>query len=219
MLRALLGVSWQPALHFVARSLIIMFFMWLSGRLGGEVQAAYTIGIRIEMISIMVAFPIANACATLVGQNLGAGDVDRAWRAIYTGSGVVLAVLIPAALALYFFRVTLVEIFTDDPEVVAIAAEYLFYGAFQVSFYGLYFIAFRTLQASGDMNTPMIISVATAVLLGLPLGFFLALYTDLGSTGMWIGNLSYGIVNALLMVGWLLRGKWAVATPPLEAPA
>ena len=211
-LRVLLGVSWQPALHFVARSLIIMVFMWLSGRLGGAVQAAYTVGLRIEMTVIMVAFPIANACATLVGQNLGAGDLARAWRSIYVASAVVLAILLPAALGLYAFREGIVAFFTDDPAVQEIAAEYLFYASFHVGIYGLYFIAFRTLQASGDMNTPMIISVTTAALLGVPLGFGLSSYTDLGSTGMWIANLCYGAVNAVLMVSWLLTGRWARRT-------
>ena len=65
-------MSWQPALHMVARSLMVMFFMIMAGHLGGKVQAAYTIGLRLEMLAIMLAFPIANACATLVGQNLGA---------------------------------------------------------------------------------------------------------------------------------------------------
>lgn len=208
LLRRLLSLSWQPALHFVARSLIIMVFMWLSGQLGGEVQAAYTIGLRIEMISIMLAFPIANACATLVGQNLGAGDVDRAWRSIWVGSGVILSLLVPGAVALFAFRFELVALFTEDPAVLEIGAEYLFYASFQMAFYGLYFIAFRALQAAGDMNTPMIISVAVAIGVGAPLGFWLS-STELGATGMWIANLAYGALNAVLMVAWLLTGRWA----------
>ncbi len=214
LLRQLLSFSWQPALHFVARSLIIMVFMWLSGRLGGDVQAAYTIGLRIEMIAIMLAFPIANACATLVGQNLGAGDVGRAWQSIWVASGVILGLLMPGAVALFVFREGLVALFTEDPAVLEMAAEYLLYASFQMAFYGLYFIAFRTLQAAGDMNSPMIISVATAVVIGAPLGFWLSSYTGLGATGMWIANLVYGSVNAVLMVAWLLTGRWARSAGP-----
>ena len=208
-LARVLSFAWQPALHFVARSLIVMVFMWLSGRLGGEVQAAYTIGLRLEMIAIMLAFPVANACATLVGQNLGAGDVSRAWRAVRVASGLILGVLAPSAVLVFVFRFDLVGLFTQDPVVAQIAAEYLLYASFQMAFYGLYFIAFRTLQAAGDMNTPMIISVAAAVFVGAPLGFWLSSYTDLGATGMWIANLAYGSVNAVAMLAWLLTGRWA----------
>ncbi|MEE2673071.1 MAG: MATE family efflux transporter [Myxococcota bacterium] len=216
LLRRLLSFSWQPAMHFVARSLIIMVFMWLSGRLGGDVQAAYTIGMRIEMMAVMLAFPVANACATLVGQNLGAGDVSRAWQSIRIASGVILGLLIPGAAALFVFRFDVVALFTDEPAVLEMAAEYLFYASVQMAFYGPYFVAFRSLQAAGDMNGPMIISVSVAVLIGAPLGLWLSSYTDLGATGMWIANLVYGSLNAILMVAWLLTGRWTRGT---RAPA
>jgi Na+-driven multidrug efflux pump len=205
----MLAMSWQPALHMVARSLMVMFFMIMAGRLGGKVQAAYTIGLRLEMLAIMLAFPIANACATLVGQNLGARNLERAWSAIWASSAVELAALWPLALAVFVFRHPLVGLFVDDPEVAAMAAEYLVYSSTILAFYGLYFVAFRTLQASGDMNSPMIISVSTAVLVGAPLGYWLATRTDLGATGMWIANLVYALLNAGLMIAWLLTGRWA----------
>jgi putative MATE family efflux protein len=207
-LKRLLGIAWQPAMHMVARSLMVIFFMTLSGRLGGKVQAAYTIGLRIEMLAIMVAFPIANACATLVGQNLGAGDLARARSAVWVSAAAELAVLWPAAVALFFTRQAVVGMFTQDPEVAAMASEYLAYASVILSFYGLYFVAFRTLQAAGDMLSPMLISVATAVLLGAPSGYYLATQADLGASGMWIANFVYAITNAVLMVGWLLTGRW-----------
>jgi Na+-driven multidrug efflux pump len=207
----LLSFSWQPALHFVARSLIIMVFMWLAGRLGGEVQAGYTIGLRIEMLGVMIAFPLANACATLVGQNLGAGDVQRAWRSIIVSSAVIIAVLGPAALLLGIFRFEVVGLFSNDPAVVEVAASYVFYSSLVLVLYGLYFVAFRTLQASGDMNTPMWISLGTALFVGVPLGVLLSRDPDLGATGMWIANACYASLNAVLMIGWVLRGRWARA--------
>ena len=65
----------------------------------------------------MVAFPLANACATLVSQNLAAGDLPRAWRAVFVSAGVSMAALWPAALAHFLFRERLVAVFTQDAEV------------------------------------------------------------------------------------------------------
>jgi putative MATE family efflux protein len=208
-LRRILSLVWQPALHMLARTTIVFFFMWLAGLLGGKVQAAYTIGLRIELPAFMVAFTIANACATLVGQNLGAGRLDRSWRSIWVSYGVELSLLWPTAAALFLFRHELVAFFTDDPEVMRLAAELLVFSSVVMSFYGLYFVSFRALQASGDMNTPMLISVGAAVLVGAPLGYYLSTQTQLGATGMWIGNLAYSVTNAALMVGYLLTGRWA----------
>lgn len=216
-LRRLIALAWQPALHMVARTLIVVFFMALAGRLGGKVQAAYTIGLRVEMLAIMVAFPVANACATLVGQNLGAGDRRRVWQAVAAAAAVEAALLWPAAAALFLWRTQLVAWFASDPEVAAMATEYLGYSVVILLFYGFYFVAFRTLQAAGDMRTPMWISVSTALGLGAPLGYGLSTYTDLGASGMWMANFAYAMVNSALMMSWLLAGRWLDRAPRAAA--
>ncbi len=218
MLGRLISIAWQPACHMLARTLMIMFFMVMAGHLGGKVQAAYTVGLRIEMLAIMLAFPIANACATLVGQNLGAGNLGRAWGAIRASSLVELGALWPLALGVFLFRHQIVSAIVADPEVAAMAAEYLMYSSSILVFYGLYFVAFRTLQASGDMNSPMIISVSSAVFVGAPLGYYLATRSDLGPTGMWIANLVYALLNAGLMIAWLLTGRWTRRHAVVSAP-
>ena len=204
----LLASSWQPSLHMLARTGILMFFTIFAGRLGPEVVAAYGIGVRVEMVAIMIAFPISNACATLVGQNLGAGRPERVWPAVRMSFAATSAALWPCALALFFFRDVFVAQFTDDAAVAAHATEYLAYTAVLLSFYGLYFVAFRTLQAAGDMMTPMFISVGAAFGAGIPLALILSSRLDYGATGMWIANLVYGALNAALMLWWLRRGKW-----------
>lgn len=176
--------------QMLARTSIVFFFMALAGRLGGEVQAAYTVGLRLEMLVIMVAFPIANSCSTLVGQNLGAGDVRRARRAIAMGFAVEMAVLWPAAVLLWFYRAQLAAFFSNDPAVAELAAEYLGYSSAILVFYGFYFVAFRSLQAAGDMNSPMIISISVALLIGVPLGWYLATQSQLGATGSGSGTWS-----------------------------
>jgi Na+-driven multidrug efflux pump len=210
-LAQLLRFAWQPALHLLARTAIVFFFMFLAGRLGGKVQAAYTIGLRLELLPIMVAFPVANACATLVGQNLGARDVERAWRAIRATFALQALLLWPAALALYLLRERLVALFGSDPEVRALAAEYLTYSSIVLCFYGFYFTAFRALQAAGDMRSPMLISIGLALGLGVPLGWWLAARTELGATGMWIANLVYATANTMLMLLALRRARAILA--------
>ena len=54
-----------------------------------------------------------------------------------------------------------------------------------------------------------VISVSTAVFVGAPLAWWLTTHTELGATGMWIANLVYALLNAGIMVAWLLRGRWA----------
>lgn len=200
--------AWPPALQMIARSAMIMVFMVLAGRFGSHVQAAYTIGLRIEMIAVMVAFPIANGCATLVGQNLGARDVGRAWRAVRVAAAVEVAILGPGAVLLFFFRDAAVAVFTSDPLVAAEASQYLRWVSFVLGFWGVYFVAFRTLQAAGDMLTPMLISLVLALGLGAPLAVYLSGRPEIGASGMWIANAVYATANTLCMLAWLGTGRW-----------
>ena len=208
VLGKLLASSWQPSLHMLARTSILMFFTVFAGRFGPEVAAAYSIGVRIEMVAIMIAFPIANACATLVGQNLGAGRVERIWPSIRMSMGIECIALWPFAIALVLWREPFAAFITDDPRVAALTVEYLAYAAAMLAFYGLYFVAFRSLQAAGDMLSPMLISVTIAFGVGIPLAVLLATRLDYGPTGMWIANLTYAVLNCAVMLAWLARGKW-----------
>ena len=104
VMRSIAGRAWPPALHMIVPTLLVVGYMTLSGRYGTTVQAAYTIGLRIESLPVFLSFPIANACATLVGQNLGAGRPARAWSAIGAGYALELVATGAVALVLFFGR-------------------------------------------------------------------------------------------------------------------
>jgi len=85
VMKQIIRLSWPPALQMVGGVVTTFAFLRIAGDFGESVQAAYAIGLRLGMIAPMVCFPLAGACATIVGQALGAGDVNRAWRAMGTG--------------------------------------------------------------------------------------------------------------------------------------
>ncbi len=204
----IMRVVWQPALHLAGRTLTVIYFMVLAGRFSAEAQAAFGIGIRLELVVFMIAFPIANASATLVGQNLGAGQRRRAWRAIAGAMALSTGVCWTAAGLVFFLRHEFLGLFSQDPEVLRVGSEYLLFTAGSMLLIGLYFVAFRALQGAGDMTAPMLISNGTTLLVTLPLGHFLALHTELGLTGLWIAMLAASGLNTGLTLGWLARGRW-----------
>jgi len=71
-LRRIAGLSWPPALQMLGNVATTYLFLRLTGEFGDATQAAYAIGLRLGMIAPMVCFPLAGACATIVGQTLGA---------------------------------------------------------------------------------------------------------------------------------------------------
>jgi putative MATE family efflux protein len=211
LVRRILALSWPPGLQMIGGFLVTVVFLRVAGDFGEQAQAAYSIGLRLGMVGPMLAFPIAGACATLVGQNLGAGHVDRAWRSIAVGLGVHAPLLWTVAALLFAFGDPIVSAFSRDPEVVRIGAEFLRYQAGTFAAWGLYFVFFRALQGAGDVRASMVISLGSSLGLTLPLGIALAAPwgADMGPTGLFLGVLLGSWVTTVATGAWLATGRWA----------
>jgi putative MATE family efflux protein len=208
-LRGIVALAWPPALQMVGGFLVTVVFLRLAGGFGEHAQTAYSIGLRLGMVGPMLAFPIAGACATLVGQSLGAGDPRRAWRALGTGLAVHAALLWAIALALALLRREIVAAFASEPEVIAIGSELLLYQSGVFFFFGFYFVFFRALQGAGDVAVPMALSIANSLLLTAPLGAFLSLRLGWGPTGLFAASLAGAAAVTLATGAYLATGRWA----------
>jgi putative MATE family efflux protein len=218
VMRQIIRLSWPPAIQMIGGVATTFVFLRIAGGFGESVQAAYAIGLRLGMIAPMVCFPLAGACATLVGQALGAGNVDRAWRAMGTGLAVHATIMFSFAAAFGFYPVEIVALFSSDPEVIRVGSEYLGWLSWSVLLWAFYFIFMRSLQGAGDFVVPMAISLVTAFCVSLPLAWLLAYYTDLAETGLWIAQLAS---SAVLTIGTGIRvasGRWTrrAANSPAE---
>ncbi|MBW2240725.1 MAG: MATE family efflux transporter [Deltaproteobacteria bacterium] len=206
----ILSLSWRPGLQMLGGFIVNVAFLGLMGSFGEKAQSAYSIGLRLGMVGPMIAFPLAGAAATLVGQNLGAGNIPRAWRAIGVGLGVHAPLLWSIALGLFFFGEPLMALFTDDPEVVRLGAEFMTYQAGQFFFFGFSFVFFRTLQGAGDMTVPMAISLGLTLLVTIPGGFYLASDWGLamGPRGVFVASLVSAGLMTVMNGAYLATGRW-----------
>jgi putative MATE family efflux protein len=205
----LLRLSWPAAVQMGTAVMMTFAYLRLAGSFGQSVQAAYAIGLRLGMIVPMVCFPLAGAGATLVGQALGAGNPRRAWRAIRAALIVHGTVMWSFAAAVFLLRTEIMDLFSDDPEVIAIGAEYLVYLAGALVLWAFYFVFLRALQGAGDMLVPMLISLSTTFLVSIPLAFLLAQGLGLGRQGIWIAFLTSSGVGTLAIGLRLASGRWA----------
>jgi len=210
VLRRILSLSWPPGLQMIGGFLVTAFFLRLVGGFGEKAQAAYSIGLRLGMVGPILAFPLAGACATLVGQNLGAGNRRRAWRALGVGLVAHTSLLWTGAALLFLFRGPILTAFTQDPEVIRIGSRLLVYQAGAFLFWGLYFVFFRALQGAGDVKVPMLLSLGNSLLLTLPLGAWLSSPrgADLGPEGVFLATLISAGTITLATGAWLATGRW-----------
>jgi putative MATE family efflux protein len=209
LMREILMLSWPPAIQMGAAVVMTFAYVRLAGMFGESVQAAYAIGLRLGMIAPMVCFPLATAGATLVGQALGSGSARRAWRAIGVALMVHGAVMWSFALGVFLFRSEILGLFSDDPKVIEVGAEYLLYLSGAFALWAFHFVFMRALHGAGDMLVPMGISLASTFLVSIPLAAFLSLGTDLGHQGLWIAFLATNVFATLAMGLRVATGRWS----------
>nr|AIA12799.1 MATE efflux family protein [uncultured bacterium] len=175
----------------------------------GEVAiAGYQIALRVVVFVLLPALGLANAAATMMGQNLGAGKPERAERAVWTAAGINMAVYFVMGVILWLFSGQIVSIFTNDPEVFAYGAACLHTVAYGFAFYGAGMALETAFNGAGDTWTPTLINVVIFWMVEIPLAYLLAYYFGWGPSGVfWSITISFSLL-AIMSALLFRRNKW-----------
>lgn len=218
VLKDIIKQAWPPAMQMLSAFLVTIYFVRMMGSFGDTAQAAYSIGLRLGMVGPMIAFPLAGATATLVGQNLGAGNPRRAWKSLWVGLSIHATLMITMAMALFFYRIPFLEAFSSDAAVVEIGDEMLFYQSLSFISLAFYFVLFRALQGAGDVMFAMFASLANSIF-NVALGTYLAVGLDYGPSGIFISGLVSSVFVTITTAGWIATGRWTRrGAQPFDAP-
>ena len=175
---------------------------------GSSALAGYTIAIRIVMFALMPAWGLANAGATLVGQNLGAGHPDRAEAAVRLAARFNIMFLGAVGLIFVLCSRFIVGLFTTDPEVLLHANRALWIVSLGFPFYAAGMCLEGAFNGSGDTWTPTRLNFFCFWLGQIPLAWLLAQPVGLGPIGVFIAiPVSFSSVAALSYV-FFKRGHW-----------
>jgi putative MATE family efflux protein len=185
-----------------------IFLVRILADVGSEAVAASTITIRLIMFTLMPAWGMASAAATLVGQNLGAGLPDRAESAVWKTGVYNMMFLVVVSVVYFFFNEHLMRIFTQDATVIAIGAEWIRILSYSYFIYGWWMVASSAFNGAGDTRTPTKINLVFFWLIQIPLSYYLAITLDWSHSGVFwgvfISETSVGIFTLWLFT----RGKW-----------
>jgi len=175
---------------------------------GSSVIAGYTIAIRIISFTFLPSWGIANAASTLVGQNLGARNHERAEKAVWKIASINLIFLAGVSLILVLIPQILVQIFTDDGEIIPYAADCLFYIAICYPFLAYGLVLVQAFNGAGDTYTPTFINFFCYWLFQIPFAYFLAVQLDQEAKGVFIAIAAAESLIALVAILVFRRGKW-----------
>ena len=181
-------------------------FLWVIGPYGKTVVAAYTICMRLRILVMNPGFGIANSVAPLVGQNLGANQIDRAEKSTRVANLLGAAIMAAIGAVFLVFPQTFIQIFTPDTSVIEIGVVYLRFLAPTFGFIAFSLVLGKALNGAGDTFSPMIITLASQLVVGL--GLVIILSHFIGLNGVWLGIALSNVVQGLAMWFWYHTGKW-----------
>jgi putative MATE family efflux protein len=150
---------------------------------GAAALAGYTIAIRIVVFVILPSWGLSNAAATLVGQNLGAGKPERAEAAVWRTGLYNMIFLGTVGLLFVLFASQVVRLFTDDPDVLPLAATCLRIVSCGNIGYAYGMVMLQAFNGAGDTITPSIVNFFGFWLLEIPLAYWLAIPRHMQSNG------------------------------------
>lgn len=185
-----------------------VFLMRIMSEFGSEVLAGYTIAIRVMMFTLMPAWGMSNAAATLVGQNLGALKPERAELSVWKTARYCAIFMVLVSVVYLVFAPQIIILFNKTPDVVKygslclriIAAGYIFYA------YGM--VVINAFNGAGDTKTPTYINFICFWIVQLPFAYLMAITFNFGPTGVFWAITFAEMLIAVIAIIWFKKGYW-----------
>jgi putative MATE family efflux protein len=192
-----------------ARALGLTVLTFLITSFGTLTVAAYGVGSTVLQVVMIPAMGLSMAVSALVGQNIGAGNIDRAARIGRLGSWLGFAILTALGGIAFVTAPQVVAFFVpNDAGVIAGGATYLRIMSLSWGLIGAQFCMTGVLRASGNMMTTMMLTLVSQWVLQFPLAYVLSKHTTLGANGIWWAFPVSNVLIALITAGIFAKGDW-----------
>ncbi|MDQ6813209.1 MAG: MATE family efflux transporter [Bacteroidota bacterium] len=208
ILRSLINVASTGTMQFLIGSASWIFLARIIASFGSNAIAGYTIALRVLMFFLLPAWGLSNAAATLVGQNLGAKEPERAEKSVWATAKYNVIFMAIVTIIFLFFAAPVVALINKDAAVVAIGTQALRIVSLGYISYGIGMVLMNAFNGAGDSRTPTYINLAGFWALQIPLAYVLAITCHMGPTGVFVAILT---TETIITFGTFLifrKGAW-----------
>jgi putative MATE family efflux protein len=194
--------------QFLVSSASWIFLTRILAEFGSDVVAGYTIAIRVIVFTLLPAWGLANAAATLVGQNLGAKKPERAEISVWKCASYNLYFLVGLSVFMFLGAEIIIGWFSPNAEVIHTGKLALRVLCLGYGFYAYGMVVIQSLNGAGDTKTPTILNLICFWLIEIPLAYVLAIFFALGPIGVFISVPVAESILALLGIWRFRLGNW-----------
>ncbi len=208
VMKKIINLGFPSALQMFFEVAIFTAAIWLSGVLGKNAQAANQIALNLSSMTFMVGMGLSVAAMVRVGNQKGLQnfrDLKRIAESIFFLT-LLLEIVFAAVFLVgrHWFPTIYLDVDdlvnqADNTEVIVIAAKLLLVAAFFQISDGLQVVVLGALRGLQDVRIPTLITFVAYWMIGFPISYYLGLFTDFGSTGIWIGLLSGLTASAVML--------------------
>lgn len=214
----ILGVGLLSAIGTLQVNLTVMAVTATVGRFGTAAIAGYGIASRLDYVQIPLLFGLGTAVVTMVGINIGAGQIGRARRVAWIGGAIAFGVTEAIGLLAAIFPHAWLGIFTQDGEVLASGALYLrsvapVYGAVGLGM-ALYFAS----QGMNRVLWPVLAGTVRMIVAGL-IGWLAVAQLAASLSTLYLIVALAAVLSAAIATVAILAGAWGPARALQPEPA
>lgn len=208
LMRSLSSIASTATLQFIVASASWIVMARLVAGFGSNAVAGYTIAIRLIIFFLMPAWGMSNAVATLVGQNLGANQPDRAEQSVWQTARYSAVFMAAVSLLFVCFAEFFVGLFNSDPAVIKTGVTALRTISLGYVFYGVGMVVINAFNGAGDSKTPTWINLFWFWIFQIPFGYLMAQTFGLGTTGVFIAIVVTETMISVTSIIIFRKGKW-----------
>lgn len=208
LLKKILKIAFGGLVQYIIPTSSWLIMVKIIATFGTTALAGYIIAQRVASIATMPAWGIGNAAGVLTGQNLGAGNIDRAEKTVWRAGGINMTYLIAVAVFWQLAAEPVVKIFTKEPDVAAYAIQYIHVVSMAYLLLGFTMVISRALNAAGNIMQVTLLYVIMFYIIQLPLAYLLGVRFQWELKGIFTAIVFSEIVLAVLFLLIFKNGKW-----------
>ncbi len=174
MLKKILSISIPASFGQSMTSFGFVFLQGFVNSFGTLVISTNMLSQRIQSLFMMPAMGISQALSAIIGQNLGAREIDRAKKSVNVALKSVAIIMMAGGATVFFFGRYIIQAFIPDPAVIELGAQVMRITCFTSMFFAFIFVFMGVFNGSGYTRATMTINIARLWVLRIPLVFILS---------------------------------------------